>query len=293
MSLDFDQYNNSDKTLTYYFGTTRLPNRSRYSHYVLLPIKPHFILNPKAKKQSTLDFDSNEVINFAASTIKSLQNAKNKVYPLPLLTDTQDLVTDTLTPFRFTNCASIIESEKQYIPSFIVVGHGTPSGIGFLDPSQQLSAGAFAEKIDALFKDAQLNLYKRPFHFVFETCNSAYAEVSSQMKRTEVMQEVLTQSFIGKFYNRMYELGFTQITVSGYRGYFCAINSKNIRAARVQDSFSSPTIELDSKQGEYVIHANKCSSVCLDKHLCFPVDVPTPTPTQEIDTIFSRLSCNT
>ncbi|MCS5710917.1 hypothetical protein [Candidatus Berkiella aquae] len=287
MLADFNDYNDSGKTITYYFNTTaQRANRSRYSHYVLLPVIPQFIANPK----NTLDFDSNELFSFAAKTIQSLKNnSKNKVFPIPLLTDTQTQTTAQLSSFQLTQCASIIKAEKQYTPTFVVVGHGSPLGIGFLDPEDQIAPEVFAEKIEALFKNAELNFYTKPFHIAFETCNSAFAAVSTEMTRNEALQQVMEQSFIGRFYNRMCELGYTEITVTGYRGYFCSINTKKSSAARVQNSFCKPTIDLDSKQGQYVIYNGQCQSPCHDEYLAFPVEV-SMTAMKEVTEKLTKLS---
>ncbi|MGE4349569.1 MAG: hypothetical protein AB7D28_07370 [Candidatus Berkiella sp.] len=273
-------YYASAKILTPYFNTRKRVHKGRFSDFVLLPLPLKFL----EQETSALDSEALDVIQFSKSTIRMLENTKSKkVYPFPItpiknsLKDTQLLETCTLAA-----CAAAILNEKQFIPTFNVVGHGTPSGVGFLDFDTQLDPVAYAQQIQELFEWHNLSALKhRPLNFVFHTCNSAYAPVSSTMERSDILNAVSNDSFIGIFYRTMKELGYKNLTVTGYRGYYCSLTTSGASKPIVQDSFHSPSVKLSATSGEYVISKAGCKTSASSTHqLCFPVlpyDKQSPT----------------
>lgn len=278
--------NPSHHTLTYYFKHTQITRRSRYSNFVLMPILPTLI--PASTTDSSyvsssnapiLDYDSDELIEFSATTISKLKNVKKlRVYPLPLIMshieslEKNSMEYRTFKPYSLANCVTAILTEKQFTPTFNIVGHGTPTGIGTSDTKAQISPTGFANKMHQLFERYGLSdeLKKHPISFEFHTCNSAYANIHPESSRADVYACVRENSFIGKFYNALKRLGYQSISVTGYRGYYIdGVSTKE----QVQDSFHSPTLLLNAIEGKYTISENgTIKSIANDSNLAFHVE---------------------
>lgn len=275
-------FNDTGKAITTYFNSTRIRG-SRINHFVLIPTPLTMIAHGGGPKcPLTLDFDSDQLVGFSKSTINMLRNAKEKVYPLPLVIDinykTTEAGTDTVKPlddaYQFKQCSPYIRAEKQFIPTFDVVGHGTPKGIGPLDPKAQISPEEFAENIAHLFTHNKLtHLKESPLKFFFHTCNSAYVEVTKSMEKDEILQKIFFESFIGRFYQAMCAMGYTQLSVTGYRGYYIAVSSKGAGSARLQDSFFAPQQDHDLKHGEYTIDKGICKTLASIEKMSFNVEL--------------------
>ncbi|MCS5709193.1 hypothetical protein CC99x_009775 [Candidatus Berkiella cookevillensis] len=264
-------YCTSANTLTQYFDTRKRIHKGRFSDFVLLPL-PLMLLEQEI---SELDSEVTDIYQFSKSTIGMLKNTKSKkVYPFPIipiknsLKEVQPIETCTLAA-----CATAILNEKQFIPTFNIVGHGTPSGVGFSDVDTQLNPAAYAGQIQELFEWHKLSALKhRPLNFVFHTCNSAYAKVSSTMERADILRAVSDNSFIGIFYKAMQEFGYENLTVTGYRGYYCSLTARGASRPIVQDSFHTPSTTLNALKGQYVISKAGCkTSASTIDQMCFPV----------------------
>jgi|GEM_PF-5023950 len=265
----------SDSThpITYYFKKSlRKAQKTRFNHFVLMPVE--LTLIPHSDREPTLDFDSDQIMGFAASTLNMLKNGSHKVYPIPLISDTlTESKQATLQDFNFAQCVKLIENEKQLPISFDVVGHGSSYGIGALDPVQQISARHFAKKMDRLFiiHDLKEKMLSASFHVKFHTCNSAYADVDKSMSRNEVLKAIFENAYIGQFYREMADRGYSKICVSGYRGYYCTVNTSHAASARIQDAFFDQSLKCDATKSEYRIENVKCQSGVSEQYLTFPV----------------------
>jgi hypothetical protein len=268
----------SNYSITHYFRKSLFSTpKKRFNHFVIIPVKLTTIAHQN--RLSTLDYDSNELINFSANTILLLQNSNKKTLPVPLLTDNaQELNQDHLQEFSFVKCVSLIQNEVQFEPCFDVVGHGTPEGIGTLDPVGQIFPELFAQKMDLLFTMHGLKpkLLNFPFQFHFHTCNSAYAEVNDTMTKPQILSVVLQSSYIGRFYAEMAKFGYSRLSVVGYRGYYSTMNSSHSASARVQNSFTNPSFECAAPNSQYYIQSKQCTSD--SPHLTFPVEFMQPSP---------------
>lgn len=284
-------YRTSANTLTQYFNTRKHIHKARFSDFVLLPL-PLMLLE---QETSELDSEVEEIYQFSKSTIRMLENNKSKkVYPFPIIPIKNSLKNaKTIETCTLAACATTILNEKQFIPTFNIVGHGTPSGVGFLDLETQLDPVAYAQQIKELFESYNLSALKhRPLNFVFHTCNSAYAKVLSTMERADILRAVSNNSFIGIFYKTMQEFGYENLTVTGYRGYYCSPTAGGASTPTVQDSFHTPSTTLNALQGQYVISKAGCktSASSIDR-LCFPVlpyDNITPSTEDWLDTANHR-----
>lgn len=279
--LDFLGSNDTGVPITTYFRNTRI-KASRVSDFVLIPTTLNLIAHDTPKQHLTLDFDSEHMVRFGKGTIDMLRNLSKKVYPLPLLTGVEyehDITCSSSSKelgdsYEFNRCVPFIKNEKQFIPTFNVVGHGTPNGIGPLDPSEQISPEAFAQKMNTLFNENKLSHLKTsPLRFVFHTCNSAYVDVTNEMSVEDIFQSIRENSFIGRFNQAMIEKGYTQLSVTGYRGYYTSMTSKHAASARLQDSFFAPLCDYDIKHGEYTVAQDKCSTLCTRDRMGFPVEL--------------------
>lgn len=250
----------SDKHVLFYFkGIKSNALKHRFSDFVFIPELP-FISD-----KNTIVVD--DQIRFAHRTIHMLQQAGSKVYPLFL---TSDFIEKELESYSIAKCTEIILNEKQYSPTFHFVGHGSPEGIGSFSP---ITPEDFAEKIENTFKKAGLDALKsRSCRFHFHICNSAYANVSDNMNQSTILNAVYEQSFIGRFYQKMVNLGYTrEIEVIGYRGYYQAIASKNASHFILSDAFLEPHLTVHSHNAEYKIKNQQCHTTANEASLKFPV----------------------
>jgi hypothetical protein len=281
----------SGKSLAYYFKNRRII-KNRFSDFVILSHIPILFSNQNKKlaspsspsssqlqNQYTLDCDSDQLLDMSYNTIKMLENNRSKkVYPYPIIPTTIESVDPSLTQIfqqsSMGQCSQSILTEKQYTITFNFVGHGTPEGIGFLDPEHQYSPINFARLMDELFKTHGLaQIASRHLAFEFHTCNSAYANVNSSLTREDILDKVRKESFIGIFYDEMKNLGYEDISVTGYRGFYCTIDTSNSDKAVVQDSFTFPTFWLDAEKARYTIYKDMCTIAkkVHDIHLSFSV----------------------
>lgn len=272
----------STKTLVQYFDTQKHTQKKRFSDFVLLPLPINFFDDSdESVPPYYLDHDATDLITFGKTTINMLQNDKSKkVFPctiVPLkanqLSSLSTLIQSRLRNSTLDACKNIILNEKQFIPSFNIAGHGSPTGIGLSRNDIQLDPKLYAETVAQLFESYDLGCLKeRPIHFTFHTCNGAYAKVNPKMERDEILNKIREESFIGLFYNAMCNLGYTKISVSGYRGYYCAMATKGAMQPIVQDSYHSPTMMLSAASARYTISSKGCTTQALSSaQLCFPV----------------------
>jgi len=70
---------------------------------------------------------------------------------------------------------------------------------------------------------------KRLIHFTWHSCNTAHGGISEEKEKSnlsdeeqilQVQDRILNRSVMGIFYNEMTKLGYSRITVTGYRGYY-------------------------------------------------------------------------
>lgn len=278
---DFLGLNDTGIPITNYFSSIRVKG-TRINHFVLIPIPLTMITHQDSKHSFTLDFDSDQLVAFSKTTIDMLRNRHEKVYPVPLVLGTEykgtPVASSTAKPlgdeYKFNQCCHYIKNEKQFVPTFDVVGHGTPSGIGPLDPIGQVSPESFADHFDKLIIENKLsNLKTSRLNFIFHTCNSAFTEVNRDMSSDEILQSICENSFIGRFYQAMITKGYANLSVTGYRGYYSAMTSKSACSARLQDSFCSPERHYDLKHGEYTIKSGRCFTQATREKMGFPVQL--------------------
>ncbi|MBS0287258.1 MAG: hypothetical protein JSR17_08180 [Proteobacteria bacterium] len=155
-----------------------------------------------------------------------------------------------------------IDRETQKDIEFHFSGHGNDEFIGSLTSDKRLTPDVFAIRIDQLLSSCGLketlvnksNKKKDPQQLVFKfhTCNAAFSPEVQESDAPEVIkQKVLFSSAIGKFYRKMIELGYTNIKVMGYRGFYQAF--ENGSGLTVCDSLSDPKHNFLSDKTLHVI----------------------------------------
>lgn len=176
-----------------------------------------------------------------------------------------------------------IGRELQHALELHVAGHGSCNNIGSQHTGDRLSPEAFAVFLDYILDSSDLkSLYtgenEREFKVEFHTCNSAFFEVLGEPSAATVesiSSNVMHNSFIGRFYNKMKELGYANIVVAGYRGYYSTMDSG--AGARVQESNDNTkkSKEHDALSARYVIRNDtvELPSGNVDT-LLFPVNLP-------------------
>lgn len=265
---------NSSKLILHYFKPIQENRRhARYSDYVIVPDLPHLGLGNQSNK-AALNEEFIEQMSFANTTIRMLKNAGHKVCPLFLLSELIDEsiygqhISSQLAQFSLNMCRENILNEKQYIPTFHFVGHGSPDGIGTFSVPPE----TFAEKLAKTFESLGLeSLSKRQIRFKFHICNGAYVPVDENMSRLNILDKVYRDSFIGRFNAQMNKLGYYDIEVIGYRGYYCGISSKGAASFVINDAPFNTGKEIGYLNAEYTITKSGCTTEALSKYLSFPV----------------------
>lgn len=195
----------------------KLEKKSRMYHFVMTPYAPKIQGNLEVKD------DSDSLIEMGLSTIKTLKNMNKpaSVCPTLIFPVPADFTESTYDVNRLINYSDVIAAEMQHPIHFHIAGHGDPNSIGSLIDQLRVAPVQFAENVDKLFLSYDMQMLKlRPLVFVFHTCNSAWAPVDAEMSESNMKKCILDHSFIGVFAKEFHNLGYTQISVRGYRGFY-------------------------------------------------------------------------
>lgn len=265
----------------------------RYTDYVLIPTRPHLPLSE----------EDIELIKMGESTILRLENESAKPCPKVLfLGQAAHLPNETFQPHVLPTYQATIKRESQYPFRLTVAAHGDPFSIGCASIPQRMSFSQFAHELASTLI-CTLPRKNIPIHITFDSCNSAYAFITEDMKPDEIAKRIRQDSFIGQFATEMAKLGFSQVTVTGYRGYYKCISTHS-GALVASDASAKPALEMTAVNAKFTILPN--GQVILPtstKGLFFPViladeklideaDIATTasTPRDKSDESFSRLS---
>eukprot|EP01083_Nonionella_stella_P060011 156952_1 len=154
--------------------------------------------------------------------------------------------------------SSKIIKESQFALEFHITSHGNhdPPGIDTLNPIKVLTPQAFAMKFNTMLihNDLDAILKDKEIKFTFHTCNGAYCALNGNETMDEIQNKVKTETFIGQFRTKMMSIGYTNIIVTGYRGYYQTMCSGS--GVRVGNKLNKPTKDIDSKQVEFTIYSN-------------------------------------
>ncbi len=142
-----------------------------------------------------------------------------------------------------------ITKEMQSPIVFHFAGHGNQEKVGPITFEKRITPKELAEQFDQIVESCKLKEVllskKQPLEFYFDICNSALVDVSIDDNKETLKSKVLTESVIGKFAEEMNKLGYNNIIVHGYRGYYVA--QKNGSGISVTDSIN------DSPNKRYLI----------------------------------------
>jgi hypothetical protein len=122
--------------------------------------------------------------------------------------------------------AAMAESAPEMVKSIVFTAHGSPGkrgkiGMGYDEegkPDYRVNAPQLVALLQALGIDA---LREHRLHFFFRCCNSAYADIDCWKKNPAQAEEaILAQSFIAGFRDLMAALGFSNLSATGFRGFY-------------------------------------------------------------------------
>lgn len=259
----------SGKSLTDFYNLKKMRDQGRISDYVIVPQMS--FTGFEGKGSAHLTYDALQLVQMAEKTIKMLGQHGKKVLRKPCLltapealdefsSEAEDYLKDIFAKMSIADNTQRIRNEKQYTISFNIVGHGSPTGVGMPDPRDQLSAVDLADLFHAAFKSSGLDghLKVKPFFVEFHCCNTAYVDASSSITSNELKNKVLNDSYIGRFYHRMKALGYLNIQVAGYRGFYATIGGSSAMSSSVQDSYNKPTHVTQASKARYLLTNNTC-----------------------------------
>ena len=246
------------------------PPKARLSQFVMILGAPdlprmHPGVDDRFNPNKSFDYEWKDLMERGKVTLKTISSktmAKKPCKKLLLLRGSVDEGEDDLTKSIHTGhtldqFSENIRKENQHPIEFHFAGHGTPEKIGPLSHDKRLKADDFAELFDHLVEASGLKeslRSKKKLIFVFHTCNSAYVDTSDIPSRSSpaeiqerVKAKIISDSIIGKFYQAMIQLGFDNIKVVGYRGFYQAMLSGNgIRVVNSLNSSDKNFVEVDS-----------------------------------------------
>eukprot|EP01084_Bolivina_argentea_P221903 375720_1 len=127
-----------------------------------------------------------------------------------------------------------IKNPNIYAIEFHIGTHGSTRNLRAFHPYHKngtycMSAGHFANNIHNIFVEYGLEhaiKSKDSVKFHFHVCNSAYCNINHRMNKRAIWKAVKEQTFIGKFWEKMYEFGYHNLIVIGYRGYYIHMKCK-------------------------------------------------------------------
>lgn len=188
------------------------------------------------------------------------------------------------TGHTLSDFAQTIIDEKQYAPIFHFAGHGNAEKIGMMTQEKRFAPEQLAEHFNGIVEDAGLKKtlqnQKKSIEFHFDVCNAAYIEITDKDDVNTIKAKVQEKSVIGRFAKAMKELGYTNIVVHGYRGFY--VSMANGAGIRIIDSLANPDVEISGEKALHTITVKGNNiSVTLpkqEKYYTFPVTMLPTTP---------------
>lgn len=266
--LNFDY--KKDRLITQFKGLASLDGKraignKRFNNYIIVLDIPNV---PRC--HPGVDDRCHPVLPIAQDHIELLEGAKrvfnviskekkgstcpNSIFLRNPISENDDPVTQEIhRTHTLVTYKSTIQNESQHPITFHLSGHGNLEGVGSI---HRFSPTDFAYTLDACIESNELKdillSKKQPLVFHFHVCNAGYVEFESNETEDSLKDKVLKESVMGQFYQTMQELGYENIKVIGYRGYYQAMdNGSGIRLATDRDGHNS----LSSTHGFYSIES--------------------------------------
>ncbi len=259
----------------------RLPVPKRLNTFVISPGWP------------TMDIDGKEYIELGEATIDLLKHTGIAgLCPRVIFLDNPKdkiigVVEDAYKPHRLSTYAAQIGQEKQLPLNIHIAAHTDPDTIGSITLESRVKIDAFAEAFNAWFcthmgeapaaalKRGRIigSKIERPIHFIFHTCNSAWAPTQLGMPTEIIAAHILNHSLIGKFKRQMTKLGFMNITVTGFRGFYA--HGSSHKASFVSE-YPADGRSVSAEKTKFVIAADNHVLIPSTPH--FPVSLVDARP---------------
>lgn len=205
----------------------------------------------------------------AKATISTLaEQKKHKPCPIPFYLEQNPTENASIDPCRIAYHFPKISREKQYPFRLHIVGHGNHAFIG-PDLVNLMTINEFTDLLSQTF--ASFNR-KSPMHIIFHTCNSAYCDINPNMSQDSIKATLLEESLIGQFAATMLSLGFTQLTVTGYRGFYSHLHSHKASIV-TSDTYNKPLITLPASSAMFTITPAQTVILPSGQGAYFPVDI--------------------
>lgn len=266
---------------------------TRLSSFVLVAGVPRFKTKhsgviDELDLTTPMDTDYKELIELGEATIETISKTQKRE-PCPRVLffcspsegvgEGDPRLEKAYAPHLLSTYVKEINAEKQHPLEIHIAAHGNPENIGYITIEHRYNVDLFTFLLDDWFKKhlgdeittklKATGFNKKPIFFTFHSCNSAWAPTTPGMTQEMIEEHILNHSFIGQFKQKMTELGYRNITVSGFRGFYT-------HAASHTGSFvfGAPTDRpaYTANKTQFFIQAN--NQVSIPTHPHFPVTLP-------------------
>ena len=240
----------------------------RFSKFVITPEIPKILI----REQKWLKPAHYDALEMAKSTILKLiaEKSSGRVCPHALFLCTQPFSDERYLPHQLQTYIPNMAAEKQFSFEFHIVGHANPDQIGAIPWGEALIIEDFAEKIVVMLNthdpEGSVKFKTRSLHFIFHCCTSAYCNINESMSIKDIEQCLINESLIGKFFRKLQENGYHNVSVSGFRGYY--LTSKNHKNAFVASSPAAVST-LPAEKTKFTIHARGTVTLPNNSSGCF------------------------
>ena len=186
-------------------------HKNRISHIIFIPI------NGLLEIDSGCEF-YNDIIEFYHQSYIGLTKlyTKSRIFPYPIFLS---LDKEDYKIYNLQNILHLIKNETQLSITIHVIAHGEPTNMNLIDFGiDSISCIDLGNQISNILD--KIKWTKKIITFHFHTCDSATTTNNKDP------QQILEKTFIGKFWNILYEKNYLIIAI-GYPGLYHSLQGRS------------------------------------------------------------------